>query len=118
MFPFLQVVVIVLAAVVALLAVVAALRDEQPGWSLVGTLAAVELALLVQLVIGLVQVTGTDRDLSTATFLAYLIGVVLVPPIAFVWAAAEQTRWGTAVLAVGGVTVIVLVLRLEQIWAG
>jgi hypothetical protein len=116
--PALQTALVALAAVVVLLSLVAVLRDREPDWWLAGALGVVEVLLIVQCVVGLVQLAGTDRDVSGPTFTAYLVGSVLVPPAAFVWAATERTRWGTAVIAVGGLAVIALVFRLEQIWGG
>ena len=112
----LQTIIVVLASVVVVLSLVAAIRDREPDWWIVGTLGLVELGLIVQLVVGLIALARTNRDVSGVPFTAYLIGSVLVPPAAFIWAATERTRWGTAVLAVGGVAVIALEFRLAQIW--
>lgn len=81
-------------------------------------LAAVEVGLLGQLVGGVVALVRTDRDVDGATFVGYLVAVVLVLPFAVSWAASERSRWGTGVLLIGCLTVAVLVLRLQQIWAG
>jgi hypothetical protein len=34
------------------------------------------------------------------------------------WAVGERSRWGASVLAVGCLSVPVMILRLAQIWAG
>jgi hypothetical protein len=114
--PVLEAVVVVLAVVVTLLALVAVIRDREPDWWLAGALVALELALIVQCVVGLVRLGSTDRDVDGLTFAAYLVLALLVPPAGFLWAATERTRWGTAVIAVAGVVVVVMVFRLDQVW--
>lgn len=109
---------IVLALVTALLALIDIIRGTDPSWFTVGALVATELLLVVQVVNGLVRLSQTDRDVSGLPFTAYLVGAVLIPPIAFVWAATERTRWGTAVIVVGALAVAAVELRLDQIWGG
>ncbi len=81
-------------------------------------LVVVELALLGQLVGGCVALARTGREVDGATFVGYLVSVVLVLPFDVAWAASERSRWGTGVLVIGCLTVAVLVVRLRQIWAG
>jgi hypothetical protein len=111
-------IVVVLAAASALLALLDVARDRDPSWWTAGALVALEVALLVQVVVGLVRLAQTDRDVSGLPFTLYLLGAVLVPPIAFLWAATERSRWGTSVIVVGALAVIALELRLDQIWGG
>ena len=118
MISALLVLVVVLAVATALLALVDVARDRDPGWWTAGALAATELVLLVQLVVGLVKLAGTDRDVSGLPFIAYLVLALVVPPASFLWAATERTRWGTAVIIVGAVATIALEFRLDQIWGG
>lgn len=102
-------------------ALVLSVRDRPAGrqlLTLLGVLAVVEVALLVQTVAGLVALAGTDRPVHGVTFAGYLFGAVLVLPIGAWWAVTERSRWGPAVLAVACLTVPVLVLRLDQLWAG
>ncbi|ALG11821.1 hypothetical protein [Kibdelosporangium phytohabitans] len=88
------------------------------GLALAGAVLLLELGLLVQMVAGLINVFSTDRTVATGTFIGYLVGPVLIVPLAAVWAAAERSRWGSAVLVIGCLTVPVLILRLRQIWDG
>ena len=81
-------------------------------------LAAVEAGLVAAVVGGVVALTTTDRDVDAATFVGYLATVWLVLPLGAAWAASEKSRWGTGVLLVACLTVAVMVLRLQQIWAG
>ena len=118
MISVLLVLVVVLAVATALFALVDVARDRDPGWWTAGALAATELVLLVQLVVGLVKLAGTDRDVSGLPFIAYLVLALVIPPASFLWAATERTRWGTAVIIVGAVATIALEFRLDQIWGG
>jgi NAD/NADP transhydrogenase beta subunit len=79
---------------------------------------ALEVLLIVQMVVGIVGVTSTDRDLDTVTLIAYLIGVVLIVPIGAVWALVERSRYGPAVLALATFSASVMTLRVLQLWNG
>lgn len=79
-------------------------------------LIVLELGLLAQLVVGIVRLAGDDRQIETATFVGYLITMVLIPPLAGFWALIERSRWGPVVMVVACLTIPVLVLRLGQVW--
>ena len=81
-----------------------------------GLLALLELGLLVQAVTGIVNLATTDRQVSGATFVGYLIGSLIILPAAVYWALGERTRWGTAALIVGCLVVPVMIVRMNQIW--
>ncbi len=118
MLPVLLALAVTLAAATALLALIDVVRDREPTWWTVGALAATELVLLVQLVVGLVKLAATDHDVSELPFTAYLVLAVLIPPVAFVGAATQRPRWGTAGSVVGALATIALEFRLDQIWGG
>jgi Kef-type K+ transport system membrane component KefB len=113
----LQIVLGVVCLVTAVWLVVLILLDRLPGDVLYGVLALVETGLVVQLVLGLVQVAGDDGDLNVAAYVGYLVGSLLVLPIAFVWSVGERTRSGTGVLLVGVLAVAFLFVRLNQLWS-
>jgi Kef-type K+ transport system membrane component KefB len=113
----LQIVLAAICLVTAIWLVVLIVLDRLPGDLLYGALAVIEVGLVVQLVIGLVQVFGDHGDLNVAAYVGYLVGSLLVLPIAFAWSAGERTRSGTGVLLVGVVAVGCLFLRLHQLWA-
>jgi hypothetical protein len=115
---WLEVLVYVIAGTAAVLAIVHLVRDRpvQDGMYLV--LAVIEVMLLVQLVMGAVRLSGTDRDVSGVLFVSYLVGVVLALPIGAFWSLAERNRAGTAVLLLAVLTVVGLELRLDAIWGG
>ncbi|WP_335975575.1 hypothetical protein [Streptomyces sp. CA2R106] len=95
----------------------AAYRDSATkDWHFAG-MAVVTLAVLVQLVVAVVQLTRGDRPAhGLAVFVPYLAGAVCVVPAAAFMSLAERTRWGSAIVAAGGVVLAVLELRLDQIW--
>lgn len=113
----LQTVLIVLSLLLALVAVVYVVLDRATDRFMLAGWVLLELGLLVQLVIGIAQLAGTDRDVSGVTFVGYLLGALLVPPAAAWWALGEKSRAGTAVLIVAGLVVPFLILRLDQIWS-
>ncbi|HET9144016.1 hypothetical protein [Actinophytocola sp.] len=94
------------------------LANRPAGTFTLVLLALLELGLLVQAVIGIVRLAGTDRDVSGVSFVGYLIGSLLILPAATFWALAERTRWGTTVLLVGCLVVPVMIVRMNQIWGG
>ncbi|MEU3272516.1 hypothetical protein ABZ639_16865 [Saccharomonospora sp. NPDC006951] len=103
---------------VAVWAFVLVARNRPPKKPLLTGLAVIEVLLLAQVVISVVLLIGGDRPGSMVTFIAYLVGSLLVLPIATVWALAERTRSATAILGVACVTVPVLILRMSEVWGG
>jgi hypothetical protein len=113
----LQITLSILCGVVALLLVVLIVRDRRPGPVTYVALGVVELGLVAQLVLGLDRVLGDHRGVSVATYVGYLVGALVILPLAAGWAWAERTRNGTAVLLVGVLVVPVLFVRLHDIWS-
>jgi hypothetical protein len=109
-------VLVALSLAAMVFAVVLAALDRRINWWLLGVVGAVEVALLAQLVVGIVQLVGTDREVSGPFFVGYLIGSLLVLPIGALWALAESSRWGAGALAIACVVIPVLELRLHDIW--
>ncbi|WP_083751171.1 hypothetical protein [Kribbella sp. ALI-6-A] len=97
-------------------AIVLAALDRRINWTLLGVLGVIEVGLLAQLVVGIVQLAGTSRDVSGPFFVGYLIGALLVLPLGALWALAESSRWGAGALAVACLVVPVLELRMHEIW--
>ncbi|WP_245614533.1 hypothetical protein [Actinokineospora inagensis] len=90
--------------------------DRTSGLAYLGLLALIEVGLLVQAVLGFVKLAGADHPVPGVTYGGYLLGALLILPIAVFWSLAERTRWGTAVLVVGALVVPVLIVRLGQVW--
>lgn len=94
-------------------------RAWRPSDWLVGGLAVLELALLAQLVAGIVLLAGDQSPEGGAVaFVGYLIGILLVLPAGLAWALGEPSRAGTSVLLIALGVVAFLELRLDQIWSG
>lgn len=81
-------------------------------------LGVLELAMLVQTVLGIAHVFGVHRHISTVTFVGYLLGSLLILPAAGWWSLAERSRWGVGVLMVACLVIPVLIVRMNQIWDG
>ncbi|MBD2758370.1 hypothetical protein IEE94_02425 [Yimella sp. cx-573] len=82
-------------------------------------LCATELVMIAALVIGIVTWSDADAHMSKGVFAAYLIGMVVATPIAAGWAFADrETRWGTGVLVVSALGLLVMTVRLVQLWGG
>jgi hypothetical protein len=103
-------------AAVLVIAGVPARMDRWYGVGALGVVALLELGLVVQAVLGIVAMFVTERELDGFSFVGYLVGPVLVVPLAVFWALAERTRWGPAVLVIGCLAVPVMLLRLRQVW--
>jgi len=67
---------------------------------------------------GIVQMMGTDKNLARAEFVGYLLLSPLIPVGGWWWAKNDETRWGAGVLLVVGLVMPVLVIRIQQVWAG
>ncbi|PRY56101.1 hypothetical protein BCF74_12051 [Knoellia remsis] len=109
----------VLVAAAALLFVVAlvyAAIDRLIDNFLLGLATLVELGVVAQLVRGLFGLGRIDTGSDTATFAAYLLTLPFVLAIT-VWSAIkDKTRWAMVAVAVGAFAVVVMTLRLQQIW--
>jgi phosphoglycerol transferase MdoB-like AlkP superfamily enzyme len=113
----LQIVLSVLCLLVAVLLVVLIVRAVRPGRVTYALLALIEVGLVVELVLGLARVFDDHRGVSVPTYVGYLVGALVILPLAAGWAWAERTRSGTGVLLVGVVVLPVLFVRLHDIWA-
>jgi hypothetical protein len=104
---------------VALIALNKALLPvTKPKLGLAAVLAVLEAGLLVQAVIGFVKLAGLDHEIDRFSFVGYLVGPVVILPLALAWSAAERTRWSGGALAIACLSVPVMIVRLGQIWAG
>ena len=107
----------VLVAVAALLTLVAlgyTLLDRLIDNWLRGLVAHGELGGVVQR--GRGRVGNPDHGEHKATFTAYLVTLPFVLAITTLGAIKDKTRWAMASIAVGAFAVVVMTLRLQQIW--
>jgi hypothetical protein len=78
-------------------------------------LAAMFLVLAVG---GIVQMLGSDREFARLEFVGYLLLSPLIPIGSWWWTRGDTTRIGSAIVMVVGLVMPVLVIRIQQIWAG
>ena len=87
-------------------------------WS-IGGLAVVLLGLIGQLIYTMSAVAaGASAKVDTVEFFAYLLVAIMVPIGAGFWGLVERNRWSTMILGVAGLTVAVMLVRMNQIWTG
>ncbi|MEU7036050.1 hypothetical protein ABZ958_20500 [Streptomyces sp. NPDC046237] len=95
-----------------------AFSRDQPtkDWHFIG-MAVVTFLALVQLIVGIVQLSrGEEAEEGTTIFVAYLLGSLCAVPAAAFMSLSERSRWGSATVAASGVVLAVLEVRLFDIW--
>src|SRR3954451_526990 len=112
MIPELAYVVMALAGVAVVWGIATAVADKPPGKAQLLFAAGVWLVTLAQSIVATVWLIGGFRAQSPATLIGYLIGIVLLIPLAWFWANVERTRFSGIVLAVAALAVVAMTLRL------
>ena len=106
-----------LSVLAGLLCVVLGLAGRRPSDLSVGSLALVELYLVVQVVTSIAApLAGNPPTGSLLEFWVYLVSAVLLPPAAVFWALLERSRWSTVIMGVAALAVAVMVWRMYAIW--
>ena len=90
--------------------------NRRMGIGLLAALGVLEILLLVLVGLIVAKLASGGRPASLATLIGYLIAMPLVPVAAGFWGLLERSRWGSAVVAVGGLVAAVLMVRLHEIW--
>lgn len=106
------------SVVLMVLAGLYAYRDRLINDLLLGVAALVLLGTLVQVVIGLARMAAIDDSSELATFVAYLVTLPAIPLITTFLAIKDKSRWAMGSVAVGAFAVLVMTIRLQQIWSG
>jgi hypothetical protein len=102
-----------------LLVVALGLIGRRPSGFSLALIAGSEFGLLMQLVASITLVIlGQSAVLDTWEFFGYLLVALFVPIAAVVWALVDRSRWSTVVLGAGMLTVVVMLVRMLQIWSG
>ena len=117
MIDALATVLIALAAAYGAVALVMAALGKTPREYVVIASGALLVLVLVQVVIAVVMLLAGDRPDELGTFVGYLLVAVVLLPAGTLWALAERSRWGTAVLAVAALALAVVVVRLQDLWS-
>lgn len=109
-------VVLLIAAIAAIWGLFTAVINKPPGKAQLIFAAVLELAVLGQSVIALARLLLGYRPAEPATTIGYLIGIVVLVPLAWFWANNERTRFSGVVLAAAALAVLVMTLRLVDLW--
>jgi hypothetical protein len=105
--------------VAGLLLVVMGLIGRKPSGFSLALVAGSEFGLLMQLIASITLVIlGERAKLDTWEFFGYLIVALVVPVASAIWALIDRNRWSTVVMGAGILTVVVMLVRMQQIWSG
>ena len=116
MISWLAYAVIALAGIAVIWGLVTAIANKPPGKAQLIYAAVVEVVTVVQSLIVAVRLALGARVPEPATTVGYLIGIVILIPIAWFWANNERTRFSGVVLAVAALAVLAMTLRLLVLW--
>jgi hypothetical protein len=106
------------ALLLAAWALIVATANRPRGIALLAAATALEAMLVGFLIGGIVQMVGSDRSFARAEFVGYLLACVAIPPAAVFWAWGEKSRSGALVIALAFLITPIMVLRVQQVWAG
>lgn len=116
MIPALAYSIVLLGGIGTLWGLTTAIANRAPGAKQLLFAAAVELATVVQSVIGIVRLLLGFRPVEPITTVGYLLVIVVLIPLAWFWANSERTRYSGVVLAVAALSVLGMTLRLLTLW--
>lgn len=101
------------------LLVLMGLVGRKPSGFSLALVAGSEFGLLMQLIASITLVVLGERAvIDTWEFFGYLIVAILVPFGTAIWALVDRNRWSTVVMGAGVLTVVVMLVRMHQIWTG
>ncbi|MGH3942229.1 MAG: hypothetical protein ACRDTG_27140 [Pseudonocardiaceae bacterium] len=116
--PLATVVIIVALTLAAGTALLAAL-NRSAGRVVLGALGVVEVLVVAQAMAAVVLLLTGDRPASSVVeFVGYHLATLLVVPAGVVWSLGDRSRWGVGVLTVACLSVAVMTVRMNQLWAG
>ncbi|WP_243076817.1 hypothetical protein [Microbacterium sp. SS28] len=105
------------AVAAGLFCVIAGLAGRRPSDWTVGSIALLELLLIIQIVVAIIApLVGNPPSGSLLEFWVYLVSAALLPPAAVVWALLERSRWSTVIMGVAALSVAVMTWRMHIIW--
>ncbi|WP_100810398.1 MULTISPECIES: hypothetical protein [unclassified Microbacterium] len=108
---------VVVAVAAGLFCLIAGLAGRRPSDGTVGSLALIELLLIVQVVVAIVApFVGNPPAGSALEFWVYLVSAVLLPAAGVAWALVERSRWSTVIMGVVALSIAVMVWRMHVIW--
>ncbi|KRB36069.1 hypothetical protein [Microbacterium sp. Root180] len=108
---------VAVAVLAGSLCLIAGLAGRRPSDLTVGSLALVELLLVVQIVVAVIApFAGNTPTGSALEFWVYLISAALLPIAGVAWALLERSRWSTVIMGIAALAVAVMVWRMHVIW--
>lgn len=111
-------VIIVASLVIALWAAIHLIINRPINRYLRSSMVVLAALFIVFAIGGIVQMMGSTRDFARAEFVGYLVLSPLIPLGAWWWVRGDSSRAGSAVLLVVALVMPVLVIRIQQVWAG
>lgn len=109
---------IVVGLAIAAWAAVLLIMNRPVGRYLQGAVLGLTAMFVVLAIGGIAQMVGTDREFARAEFVGYLLLSPLIPLGAWWWSKNDKSRAGSGVVLVIGLVMPVLVVRIQQVWAG
>lgn len=92
---------------------------RRPSGFSMALLLGSEFGLLMQLVASVtVLILGQRAVGDTWEFFGYLVVALIVPAAGAIWALTERSKWSTVVMGAAVLTVVVMLVRMRQIWTG
>ena len=116
MIAVLAYVVMALAGAMVVWGLVTAAVDKPPGRAQLLFAAGVEVVTVIQTIVAFAVLAQGFRPVELATTIGYLIGIVVLIPVAWFWANVERTRFSGVVLAVAAFAVLAMTFRLLTLW--
>lgn len=108
-----------IAGAAGIFCLAAGLAGRKPDDWTVGAAALGWLWLLVDVVLGIVgPLMGNPCRGDGIEWWAYLVSALIIPPGVVLWGLVERTKWSTVMLGVAMLAVAVMMIRMQQIWAG
>ncbi|WP_298867556.1 hypothetical protein [Microbacterium sp.] len=108
---------IAVACASGLFCLIAGFAGRRPSDYTVGSLLLVEVLLIAQVVIAIIApLAGNPPTGDLLEFWVYLVAAVLLPVGGTAWALIDRTRWSTVVLGVVGVSLAIMLWRMQSIW--
>lgn len=110
---------LVVGGVSTLICILAGAWKKGPNDVTLLSVAAVEAMMVLYLIASIVRTANGEPIAGAAwEFWAYLITALVIPLGGFYWAILERSFWSNYVLAAVGLTVVVMMARMAQIWYG
>lgn len=109
---------IAVCLVIALWALVHLVTGRPMSRALHASQLVLVLLFIVLAIGGFVQMLASDREFARLEFTGYLVFSPLVPLGSWWWTRNDATRIGSAIVLVVGLVMAILVVRIQQVWAG